>query len=233
MNFLERVKVTEWLEVNRYGEGFSIKTGIKYKPEKMKKGYLRFSTRFEGKSVKMFVHRAVALAFIPNPENKPTVNHKNAITNDNCETNLEWATYQEQQDHVKKMGLRKRVVGEDTSNFKYPEKLIREICTDLENGLRNSVIVKKYGVDVKLPSDIRNKRSWVEVSADFNIQPLSRGSIDEDTVHIICQKLQEGWLPSKIIRWVEEHLNQHVTRSKVKHIKSRNAYKHISVGYEF
>lgn len=53
------------------------------------------------------VHRLVAEAFIPNPENKPTVNHKNPVTDDLCDNtveNLEWATYSENNKYAYKIG---------------------------------------------------------------------------------------------------------------------------------
>lgn len=54
--------------------------------------YLRVSINGKGYNV----HRLVAEAFLPNPENKPTVDHWNRNTTDNRVSNLRWATYKEQ-----------------------------------------------------------------------------------------------------------------------------------------
>ena len=68
-------------------------------------GYLRVLVVKDGRGTRVALHRLVALAFVPNPENKPQVNHKNG-DRANCRAeNLEWCTNAENQRH------RRRAIG--------------------------------------------------------------------------------------------------------------------------
>ena len=69
------------------------------KPRPTKTGYLRIGIHIKGKCYDKYVHRLVAEAFIPNPENKGYVNHIDAVKSNNEVNNLEWVTRFENMKH--------------------------------------------------------------------------------------------------------------------------------------
>ncbi len=83
--------------------------GIPFKTPKDRYGYFRANLRKEGGRSCKLVSRLVAEAFIPNPDNKPTVNHKDGVKTNNCVSNLEWATHSENQKHKFDTGLATQV----------------------------------------------------------------------------------------------------------------------------
>ena len=82
--------------VSENGEVWSVRRKRKLKPTTDKYGYLYFVLSVGGVRRTAKAHRLVAMAFIENPTNKPTVNHKNGVRTDNRAANLEWATPKEQ-----------------------------------------------------------------------------------------------------------------------------------------
>ena len=105
---LEKIKDIKGYEglyqVSSWGKVISVKTNKVLSPEINSKGYLRVDLYDStGKKKHYKVHRLVAEAFIPNPENKPQINHIDGNTQNNSITNLEWCTSSENMNHAKKL----------------------------------------------------------------------------------------------------------------------------------
>jgi hypothetical protein len=81
------------------GKVFSVKRKHFLKPQKHRDGYIQYNLSIDNKIVTKQIHRILAEAFIPNPNNLPQVNHKNLDKTDNRIENLEWCTRRYNQLH--------------------------------------------------------------------------------------------------------------------------------------
>lgn len=148
-----------------------------------------------------FVHRFVAQAFVPNPENKPEVNHINGIKTCNWYKNLEWNTRQENIQHAVRTGLFYTGKGEDANSSIYTNAQIHKVCSLLEKKLLNTDIAKLTGVDPWTISKIKIKNCWTQISDLYNIPKAIQNAKGSDSasaiysdqqIHQVCQLLTDG-----------------------------------------
>lgn len=133
------------------------------KPTKNRKGYLnlKLCKKIDGicseKSV--VIHRLVANEFLENPLNKPQVNHKNGIKDDNKVDNLEWATGSENVIHALANNLKISQKGSEHGNSKLTEKEVLEIRA-IGRTKTLKEVAKIYNVDMSLISLILLEKAW-------------------------------------------------------------------------
>ena len=110
------------------------------------------------KQTTWLVHRLVANAFIENPLNKKTVNHKNGIKTYNHMDNLEWCTQGENNAHSFRIGIRNNR-GENHPQARLCENDILNIRNEAKSSSR-SKIATKYGVSKSMINAIVWRDSW-------------------------------------------------------------------------
>ena len=139
-------------EVTADGEIINRHTGRTVKGQPNGKGYLRVSI---GKKL-MFVHRLVAERYVPNPDKKPQVNHKDGNKLNNHANNLEWVTNYENRQHAVKNGLQSK--GEECPWAKLNKAQVVFIRNHPE--ILERELAKLFGVSRETISAVRVYKSW-------------------------------------------------------------------------
>ncbi len=131
------------------------------KPTDAGRGYPCVSLRKNGVTYRQYVHIIVAQTFIPNPKGLPVVNHQDGNKHNNNVSNLEWATYSDNNQHAYDNGLKQH--GENFYNAKLTESAVREIKL---NGKYTSfqALADKYGVAKATIRDVLIGKTWKNVS---------------------------------------------------------------------
>ena len=151
----ENYSVSDQGRVRRDTDYNCTKGGRILKPGKHKRGYLQVALSQNGEVNAKRVHRLVAEAFIPNPDNKPEVNHKNGVNTDNRSENLEWSTTLENMKHAFKTGL--------NPNSKLTDSAVLQIRQLLTQDLTQKAIGDRFGVSGRAIGDVKLRRSWAHI----------------------------------------------------------------------
>lgn len=123
-------------------------------------GYRKLAlTNANGKSHCEGVHRFIALAFIPNPDNLPQVNHKNGVRDDNRAENLEWVTSSENHKHAyRELG---KVSWAKDKHFKRKAKLTpTEVKVIRQTDIPCSELAELFGVNETTVFNARKRMTY-------------------------------------------------------------------------
>lgn len=156
----------DYFRISSLGRVYSKRTSKILKQCKNKAGYYTISSRIggrAGKAICLRIHRLIAEAFIPNPANKPFINHINGIKTDNSIANLEWVTAQENIVHAYSTGLIIPNSGEKCSRSKLTQiqvdtirKRYKPYCK--KDGVR--AIAKEFGLHHSIISRVVNNKTY-------------------------------------------------------------------------
>lgn len=119
-------------------------------------GYMTYRLFENGKATLCQQHRLLALTFIPNPLNKEQVNHINGIKDDNRLDNLEWVSHQENTDHAKAIGLRRKTAINRKITFEKAQE-VKEMCKD---GMKLQDIADLVGLHKTSVHNITSNRTY-------------------------------------------------------------------------
>lgn len=139
------------------GRVWSYKNSL-FRKYSFSRGYAVVPLSKEGHIKTCRVNRLIAKTFIPNPENKGEVNHKNGIKNDDRVENLEWVTPKENMQHALANGL--VAVGSKSSSSKRTEQEILEIRKLHREGLGYRKIGRLFSMRPQSVKGIVKRVSW-------------------------------------------------------------------------
>lgn len=164
-------KIEIWKDVVGYEDYYSISNfGNLYSKryKRIKKSHLHktgypsstFTVNYISSTKK--IHRLVGEAFIPNPDNKPHIDHIDGDKQNNYYLNLRWCTHAENIAFAWATGLYKHI-GSKHALAKLNEEKVLSIRKEISEGKKSSDIARKYNISPGCVCDIKKGRHWNRV----------------------------------------------------------------------
>lgn len=154
-----KVKSIARVVMRKDGKPYTVKERI-ITPYVDRYGYLRIELNKRGVAKKHYVHRLVGQAFIPNPDNKPQINHIDTNKKNNTVNNLDWVTLQENRDHAVANGLQPDQRGKNNPNIKLTKKDVLLTRKLKKAGKTHTEISKIVGTSVSNVNNIVGGYTW-------------------------------------------------------------------------
>ena len=186
--------------ISDFGDIYSARRKKMMIPFDTHNGYHRIGLNIDGKPRQYAVHRLVGFMFVEGYKEGLTINHEDGKKKNNYYKNLTWMTQADNEKHATENGLKAH--GERHFGNIYSEKAIHEVCKLLEKYVSYDEIVKKTGVDLKVVYDVKNRKSWVYVSDNYNI-PTEAYTRHAKLRAAIYNLFEQGYKTKKIIEILE------------------------------
>lgn len=180
-------------------------------------GYKELGIRRDKQKYVMLVHRLVAMTYIPNPDNKPCVNHIDSDRGNNSVDNLEWCTYKENLEHASEKGRLIGKKGETNSSAVMSNDTCHLICKEIEQGIRLKTLSDKYGINLKTLSNIKNGKRWLEISSQYNFKTESSRRLSSGEISDIICLSNKGYSAKEIslnVGTTTATVNKHLRRNQ-------------------
>lgn len=204
------------------GQVFSHHSHRLLKNSKNNSGYYTCKLYLEGTCHYYLVHRLVAECYVPNPEDKPCVNHKDGDKENNSCSNLEWVTYGENNEHSLKVLGHKR-------DLEYSDTFVHLIFKMVMDGHRTSDICSALGITKGVYRSIVYGGFYEHIKGeyDFDNHPRKCRQITDDKVIKVCKLLEAG------LTYKEISDKTGVSTGSVGSIKRRKIYRMLSESFNF
>lgn len=160
---LGRVRSLDREVANRWGTTRSVPGTIRTIAVK-REGYCFVNLFRKQRAKPMYVHRLVAIAFLPNPDRLPQVNHIDGDKANNRADNLEWCNASHNCQHAVDSGLYETWRGEQTTMAKLTEADVVEIRRRHANGAKQKHLAREYGVRPGTIHKIVHRQRWQHVA---------------------------------------------------------------------
>lgn len=128
------------------------------KPRNGGKGYKVVYLTKNGQQQNYYIHKLVGKAFLPNPENKPCIDHINTDKTDNRKTNLRWVTYQENSNNP---------ISKEKHKNKVPKPMLGVFGEKHPNSIPilqlgfNGVLIKEWSCASEVQRELGYKKSYI------------------------------------------------------------------------